>query len=356
MKNLKSGKQISYHQKNKLKVSVFGLGNFGFALLKHLTKKINKDQFTLHAYDKDEVVRKSLKKKRQHSFLHPGILISKSVTIEDTPKNLIDKTDILVLAVTSNAIKKVINSIKPYINKKIIIVNTAKALEAKSGERFSSVISNCLKNTKHSFSIAMLAGGTIARDLFRREPLGIDIASRNKKTLKILKEIFTSDNLDVYTTTDLNGVEYAAAFKNVISIFAGLMKGLGFSYGSETHIISRTAGEVKKLVVKSLGGKEKTFSNKSQCWGNDMWMSATGNTRNREFGILLGRGYSPQKALTEMTKEGKTVEGINTVKAIKKIIKNKEHKFPLLYSASEVILNNKDPRKTILNLMKSNKI
>jgi len=332
------------------------MGNFGFALLKHLTKKINKNQFTLHVYDKNEIVRKSLKKKKQHPFLHPSILINKNVIIEDTPKNLVDKTDILILAVTSSAIREVVGSIKSYINKKMIIVNTAKALESESGERFSNVISNCLKNTKYSFSIAMLAGGTIAKDLFCREPLGIDIASRNKKTLKILKEIFTSDNLDVYITTDLKGVEYAAAFKNVISIFAGLMKGLGFSYGSETHIISRTAGEIKRLVVKSLGAKEKTFSNESQCWGNDMWMSATGNTRNREFGILLGKGYSPQKAIAKMTKENKTVEGINTVRVIKKIIKNNQHSFPLLYSISEIILKNKDPRKAILNLMKSNKI
>lgn len=339
-----------------LKVSIYGIGNFGFALLKHLSKKADRKQFSLHVYDIDKNLRESLRKKRKHSIHHRNIKISRNIVIEETTRGLVQGTDILILAVTSNALRRVIQNIKPHINKKIIIVNTAKALDVKRGARFSVLISNSLKDIKYPFSMTMIAGGTIAKDLFNSEPLGLDIASNDRRTLKILKNLFISDNLNVYTTTDLGGVEYASAFKNVISILAGLLHGLGFSYGSETHIISRVADEVKKLVVNNLEGKEKTFSIGSQCWGNDMWMSATGNTRNREFGILLGKGYKAKEALEKMKKENKTVEGINTVKTIKKIIKNDKNTLPLLYNLNEIIFNSKDARETILDLMKSNRI
>jgi len=338
------------------KISIYGIGNFGFALLKHLSKKADGNEFTVHAYDINKALRDYLRIKRRHLLHHKDIRITKNVIIERNSKDLVQEADVLILAINSDAIKEVVNSIKSYINKKIIILNVAKALDTKKGERFSIVISKCLKGIKYPFSIAMLAGGTIAKDLFNNEPLGVDIASMDKKTLKTLKDIFISDNLNVYTTTDLKGVEYAAAFKNVISIMAGVMKGLGFSYGSETHIISRMAGEVKRLVVDNLGGKEKTFSIESQCWGNDMWMSSTGNTRNREFGILLGRGYRANKALAKMKRENKTVEGIHTAKVIKKIIKNNEKKYPLLYNLYDIVFGLKNPRETILNLMRSNKI
>ena len=339
-----------------LKVSIFGIGNFGFALLKHLSEKADKGEFTLHAYDRDKELRKSLRNKRRHLIHHQGVRISKNVVIEETPKSLVKETDVLILAITSNAIKEVVRNIKPYINKKIIILNTAKALDSDTGERFSVIISNYLRDIKHSYSLAMIAGGTIARDLFNEEPLGVDIASENRKALKVLKNIFISNNLNVYTKTDLKGVEYAAAFKNVISILAGIINGLRFSYGSETHIISRAAGEVKRLVVNNLGGKEKTFSIESQCWGNDMWMSATGDTRNREFGFLLGSGYTTPKAILKMKKENKTIEGINTIKIINKVLKNNKNYFPLIHNVYEIVLNTKDAKKTILNLMKSNEI
>jgi glycerol-3-phosphate dehydrogenase (NAD(P)+) len=339
---------------SRLKISVYGLGNFGFALLTHLNRRqeAGKD-FSLHGYDNNKELVDHLRTKRMHPLHHRNVRISTSVIFPNSSEELMAETDILVLAVTSGAIKQVVSDLKSHINRELILVNTAKALDAETGLTFSVIISECLKDMRHPFSIAMFAGGTIASDLVNHEPLGVDIASEDRRTLKILKVIFTADNLCVYTTTDIRGVEYAAALKNVVSILAGIVSGLGLSYGSQTHMISRAAGEVKNLVVGKLGGEEKTFSIESQCWGNDMWMSCTGGTRNREFGILLGTGYKPSEAAAEMKKRNKTVEGINTVKAVKGLIEGSESGFPLLQAASEIVLGCKDPSTTIARLMKS---
>jgi len=339
---------------SRLKISVYGLGNFGFALLTHLSRRrATGEDFSLHGYDKNKEIIDHLRTKRMHPLHHRNVRISTSVIFPNSSEELVAGTDILILAVTSDAIKQVISDLKSHINRELILVNTAKALDAETGLRFSVIISACLRDMRHPYSVAMFAGGTIASDLVNHEPLGVDIASEDRRTLKILKNIFTADNLRVYTTTDISGVEYAAALKNVVSILAGIVSGLGLSYGSQTHMISRAAGEVKKLVVGKLGGKEKTFSIESQCWGNDMWMSCTGGTRNREFGILLGRGYKSSEAIAEMQGKNKTVEGINTVKAIKRLTEGNESSFPLLQAASEIVLGCKDPRTTITRLMKS---
>jgi len=71
--------------------------------------------------------------------------------------------------------------------------------------------------------------------------------------------------------------------------------------------------------LKNLGGKSKTFGIQSQCWGNDLWMSSTGNTRNREFGILLGQGMTVDWAIKKMKKEEKTIEGLKTIQALRNI-------------------------------------
>lgn len=304
--------------KNKTmkKVSIYGIGNFGYALLKHLDKKDSRD-FVLQAYDRDKELINFLDKNREHAYFHKGQKVSVRIAFAKNPAELLANCDILILAVTSNAVKTVLKNIKQHINKKIIIVNTAKALDWDSGQRISEIADEELKGKNYNY--ALLSGGTIAKDLFNHEPLGASIACEDKKILTDLAKLFSSNNLFIYPTTDVIGAEYASAFKNVVSILAGITKGLGFPYGAETHIISRAAAEVEDLVVKKLGGQKKTFSMGSQCWGNDLWMSCTGNTRNREFGILIGQGVDMKTALKNMKKENKTVEGINTIKILHKI-------------------------------------
>ena len=71
-----------------------------------------------------------------------------------------------------------------------------------------------------------------------------------------------------------------------------------------------------------------------------MFMSATGKTRNREFGILLGKGMNVKEALIEMEKEKKTVEGIKTLEAINKI--TSVANYPLLQYLYLTVIDNQD--------------
>ncbi len=297
------------------KIAIYGIGNFGYALLSHLSNEKRENKISIYAYDRNKIVRDTLKVSRSHPFFHTSEKISEKVVIAESEKELISDCDILVLAVTSDATREVLNAIYPYLDNSITIVNTAKALDYKTGKRLSEVVRECLEGKSRDY--ALLAGGTIAKDIFEKQPLGVDLACENEKIAYELAHLFASPNLFIYPTNDLIGVEYASAFKNVIAILAGIIKGMGFSYGSETHIISRAAYEIEEIVVKELGGKRETFRMNSQCWGNDLWMSCTGDTRNREFGVLIGRGMFYEEALVEMRKRKKTVEGASTIRSLK---------------------------------------
>jgi glycerol-3-phosphate dehydrogenase (NAD(P)+) len=301
---------------SKVNVALYGIGNFGYALLKHLDRKAD-GSFSLRAYDYDQTVTDSLKSDRAHPYIQKSARISDFPEIVGAPEELLEGRDVVILAVSSDVTREVVSHIKKSTTGRLTIVNTAKALDKEDGRRLSEVIAEELKGVDYTY--ALLAGGTIAADLFRHEPLGIDIASRDEAALKDLQRLFESDNLHVYTTTDLTGVEYAAAFKNVISILAGIVHGLGFSYGAETHAISKLAAHIAEACVQHLGARPDTFTIGRQAWGNDMWMSATGNTRNRKLGILLGQGVPAEEALAQMQSGNKLVEGVNTLKVVDKI-------------------------------------
>ncbi len=299
-----------------LNVSIYGIGSFGYALLKHLDRKAD-DTFTLSAYDYDEKLMNHFIARRKHLYVQRSAKISERPSFAKSPEELLRKCDVLILAVSSDSTKEVMQNIRTFAKKPITIVNTAKALDKNTGDRLSKIASRELSGIDYSY--AFLAGGTIANDLFKHEPLGIDLACDNAAVLKILQPIFESNNLHVYTTSDLAGVEYAAAFKNIISILAGIVYGLGFSYGAETHAISKTAQLIADACVQTLGADPETFSMGRQCWGNDLWMSSTGKTRNRQLGIMLGKGVPASEALRAMHSSGKLVEGVNTLQVLDKV-------------------------------------
>jgi len=339
-----------------MKIAIYGIGAFGFAITKHLSENLKRNpNYSLFAYDRNPKLMKKLRRSRKHLYHHPKVKVNKKVNFVSSPQELIDQADVLILAVTSSSIPEVMKQCQKFINKDIVIVNLAKALYYKTGQRFSQVVEQILEKSSFKHSYAALGGGTIAADLFQQEPLGIDIASKDKKTLRILSRIFTSDNLNVYTTTDLPGVEYAGAFKNVISILAGIICGMGFSYGSETHFITRAAHEIALFLQKKAKVSPLTFSIQSQCWGNDLWLSCTGNTRNRQYGMLIGKGNSPQQALKIMGKKHKTVEGINTIRILKKLLPNKRQ-YPIMQGIYEIVIQGRKPKPIIQELMSSNRM
>lgn len=291
-------------------VALYGIGNFGYALLKHLQKNKN---IRLRAFDRKPEVIEQLQKTRTHPYLHKHVEISESVVAVNSEAALVKEAHTLILAVNSEGVRDVLTQLLPHLPEQIHIVNTAKALD-NQGRPMSEIVDTVLRGKNYTYSI--LAGGTIASDLFEQEPLGADIACTDLRIAKQHCTVFQSQSLAVYPTTDVVGVEYASAFKNVISILAGIVTGMGFSYGAQTHVISRAAYEAERLIVNELGGKKKTFRMNSQCWGNDLWMSCTGNTRNRKFGELLGKGLSVDAALDDMAKNHKTVEGIKTIRVL----------------------------------------
>ena len=228
-------------------VLIYGLGNFGYAILKHLDR-YRSDTYTIAAFDRYPLVMDRLRKSRRHAHIKPQHRISKNIVIPNTLDEIFSQVDILILAVTASSLPEVIsnfNAVTPP-RKKIVVINTAKALAPVTGKRLEEVVQQYFMPA-HTY--VYLAGGTIAEDLYNSYPLGATLASKSTKSLREAEALLVSRSFRLYQTNDVAGTEYCAAFKNVISIFAGIVSGLGWPYGSETYFISRFSREVERFVV-----------------------------------------------------------------------------------------------------------
>lgn len=336
---------------NNMKIAVVGTGMFGFSLAYHLGRKyLENNKVTIMTYDINKELIKHLQKYQTHLYHFGNKQLFPNTSFTTDKKQLIKDADVVIIAVTSQAIRETIQQVKSYLNDGVLLINTSKALESETGKTFSEVISEELKKIPIEYIIAKFSGGTFAEDMVNEAPLGADIACENPHFLKKLQEIFHDRRLRVYGNTDVLGVEYAGAFKNIIAIFAGIINGLGLPYGSETHMISRAAKEAKEIAI-ALGAKPRTFSMGSQCWGNDMWMSCTGKSRNREYGRLIGSGLTPDEAWEKMKTARKLVEGYYTVGAIPKIRKKSKVETPIFQEIYQIVYDGKKAKASIGDLM-----
>jgi len=319
------------------KISIYGSGMFGFALTKHFGDKYKDNKhYNIVSYDRNKDVVDYINETRHHPYHFPHTKLDDKNIITNDIYSCISDADILILAIPSQSIRSVIRNLKNHIGKDIIIINTAKALECETNKRLSEVINEELSGIESTYTLAHFSGGTIAEDIVNGAPLGADIACEDIETCKMLQDLFSNENLRVYGNTDMIGIEYAGAFKNVIAILAGIANGMGLPYGSETHLISRAAKEAKDIAVR-LGAKEESFSMENQAWGNDLWMSCTGNTRNRYFGKLIGEGMTSEEALQTLENEHKIAEGYNTAKVIPGLCEKIDYNSIILTQMYEVV-------------------
>jgi len=333
------------------RVAVYGVGHFGYAMVRHLQHKAP-DRIALTAYDRNDEVRRSLRDARRHPYHGAGTTVSDAVVIADHARDLLAGADTLVLAVTSQSTREVMADIaRAGWDGRLTIVNTAKALDSRTGRRLSEIALEALGPLAARVTYAALAGGTIADDLMRGEPLGMTVACEETGSLPGLRALFASDTMWVETSADLAGVEYAGAMKNVVAICAGMMRGLGRSHGAVTHLISRLAREIESFCVARLGADRDTFSAGSQCWGSDLWMSCLGPTRNEALGRLLGGGATLEDATRTLASQHKTVEGVQTLRAIRALVAGHAGELPLLSIAVEIILDGAPADRLIAALM-----
>jgi len=324
----------------KKNILIYGLGAFGFANLRHLDKNTSEtNQWFLVGYDVVPEVMQSLQDTGRHQFRYTDLTynFSSKVQFITDVESLLPEVDVLVLAVPSQFLLDVIQQIYPKLKPTCILVNVSKALSP-HWKLFSQEFQILWVDVHNQY--AMLAWGMIAQHFFEGFPLGCTIATQNQKVQQTLQNVFASDKLFVQFSNDIVGTECAGAFKNIGSILMGRFEWKNYPYGTITYYITRFSEEIEKLAYIYFNANKQTFTISSQCRGNDYFMSCTSNTRNKQFGKLLGQGNTFDQAQKTMLEQKKTIEGTKTLAVLQNILSNyKAEEFPLLSQCVNFLTN-----------------
>lgn len=324
-----------------MKVSVLGAGGWGttLAVLLHY----NGHNVTLWEYKKSYA--KELSKRRENKIYLPGVIIPDEIRITaDLEESTSDK-NLIVLAVPSQFLRKVVEKIDYHSIKDTILVSVSKGIEKET----LMTMSQMMKDVHHRLSkdqIGVLSGPSHAEEVSKRIPTAVVAASIDKETCQTIQTVFMNSFFRVYKSTDILGVELGGAFKNVIAIGAGIIDGAGFGDNTKAAIMTRGVAEISRLGLV-MGARPETFAGLSGM-GDLIVTCMSKHSRNRYVGEQIGRG----KKLKEVLKSMEMVaEGVETTKSVNQLAAKYKVETPIANEVYQILFEDKDPIKATTDLM-----
>jgi glycerol-3-phosphate dehydrogenase (NAD(P)+) len=171
----------------------------------------------------------------------------------------------------------------------------------------------------------VLSGPSFAEEVAREQPTALVAASTDEALRDAAAEVFHSDVLRIYTSSDPVGVEVGGAVKNVMAIATGLCDGL-------------QAG---------LNARAETFMGLSGL--GDLVLTATGElSRNRKVGMRLAQGVPLAQVLAEL---GHVAEGVYSAPVVLQRARSMGVEMPITQCAVAVLDGRLDAAEAMRLLM-----
>jgi glycerol-3-phosphate dehydrogenase (NAD(P)+) len=180
--------------------------------------------------------------------------------------------------------------------------------------------------------VAVLSGPTFAEEIAAGLPCAAVIASRDEALAEQLQAEVNSSLFRVYVNSDLVGVEFCGAAKNVIALAAGGVDGLELGDNAKAGVITRGVAEMTRL-GSACGARPETFAGLAgmgdlmvTCW------SRLG--RNRRAGELIARGATADEAAAEI---GQVAEGLTTAPVLRDLSQRLGIELPITEAVCKVL-------------------
>jgi len=319
------------------RVTVFGAGSWGTALAIQLARRGHDVQ--LWARDPLKVERMQ-SERCNHRYL-PDALFPNSLKPIDTLKDGLI-ADYWLIAVPSEAFGSLLGQLKQS-DSRVPLLWATKGFDRGTGRLLHHVIHDEF-GEDHPYGI--VSGPTFAVEVARGLPTAMTLATKVESLQTELAGLFHGDGMRIYTSDDVIGVELGGAVKNVLAIAAGISDGLGFGANARAALITRGLSEIMRL-GKQLGAKPETLMGLSGL--GDLVLTCTDDqSRNRRYGLALGKGQDLQQAKDEI---GQVVEGATTAGVIMQVAQRAGVEMPICSEIYRILYKGLTPKAAVEDLL-----
>tara|TARA_B100001057_G_scaffold13640_1_gene12787 strand:- start:742 stop:1731 length:990 start_codon:yes stop_codon:yes gene_type:complete len=318
---------------------ILGGGSWGTAIVKILSHNLT----TLNWYVRSEKNASYIKKfKKNPNYLRSVNLNKNNIRVSSSIEEIIKNSDILVLAIPSPFLDLELQKIKLFLNNKYIF-SALKGVVPDSNLVVSEHLNSIYNIPKNK--IGIITGPCHAEEVALEKLSYLTIACDDHVLGEYVRSSFETNFIRVKLSRDSIGVEYAAMLKNIYAFMAGVAHGLGYGDNFQSVLISNSVVEMNQFIRTIY--KVKRDINDSEYLGDLLVTSYSTFSRNRTLGNMIGKGYSINSAIAEMSMIS---EGYYATKNAFEISLENKISFNIINAAHEILYKNASSKKIMREL------
>jgi glycerol-3-phosphate dehydrogenase (NAD(P)+) len=319
-------------------MTVIGAGSWGTALAILLAR----EGHPTILWSRDAAQAAAMQESRRNARYLPAAAFPDVLNVTTNLQQALSQARDALIAVPSHAFRETLRNLQPYLGAGTRIAWATKGFELTSGKLPHQVV----REVMGARPGAVLSGPTFAQEVGAGLPTAMTVASEDESFAKELALSLSGPSFRAYTQSDILGVEVGGAVKNVIAIGSGIADGMGFGANTRVALITRGLAEMMRLGVK-LGAQRETFMGLAGL--GDLVLTCTDDqSRNRRFGMALGRGQSVEQAQSAIHQ---VVEGVPAARAVCDVARGVGVEMPICNEIYRIMYESKPVRAAVQALM-----
>ena len=230
--------------KEKPKYGVIGSGSWATALIKILSENINEINWYVRNIDNIDFIKNN---SHNPSYLSSVELKLNKLNISDDISDVVKNSDMIIIAVPSEYVNTEMKKIDIDISKKIVIC-ALKGLVPETNLLFGEHMTKFFNISMDNF---LVIGGPCHAEEVALEKLSyLTIGSSNIKLCEKISDDFKCKYINVKSSDDVIGIEYASMLKNIFALAVGISNGLGYGDNYQSVLMSNSIKEMNRFILK----------------------------------------------------------------------------------------------------------
>lgn len=320
----------------KKTVAILGAGSWGTAIAIHLAQYGH--PVLLWGHNPQHVA--LMAKNQENTQYLPSIPFPEKLSPCADLDSCLMQADFVIIAVPSHAFAELLNKI---VTLPQGLAWLTKGVDPSSHQLLSDLVA---QRFGPAYPVAVISGPSFAKEVARFLPTALTIAGNNVAYQKNIQQLLHHDNIRVYLSDDLIGVQLCGAVKNILAIACGISDGLGYGANARAALLTRGLAEMNRLGI-SLGARPETFIGLSGV--GDLVLTCTDDqSRNRRFGLLLGQQMNIEQAEQQI---GQVVEGKHNASQICTLAQKNHIEMPICEQINALLTDQINAQQAVANLM-----
>lgn len=321
------------------RIGVIGGGTWATALARLLLYNCDSIAWYIHRDDRIEEFKKN---GRNPAYLTDVEFDVSHISFSSDINEVCSQCDTLLLVTPSPYFKSQTDKITVDISEKYIVSAIKGIVPGENQlitdymtDRFGVKPDHCL----------VIAGPCHAEEIALARPSYLTVACRDIDLAAVFAQRLSGKNTHTITSSDVDGIEYAAVLKNVYAIASGLVNSLKMGDNFLAMLLSNSIREMARFVDTLVPGNRDICDS---AYLGDMLVTAYSRfSRNYYFGSMIGRGYSVKAVRMEMQQ---TAEGYYAAECIHKINAAHDVAMPILNGVYDVLYKGVRPADAIMRM------